>query len=149
MNFFDTSALESALRRILLDGGVSEVVYANRPKSAPTRENRFAVVSVAGNLDDMACYGECVVRITLYARDAAGLKNSKALSEMQKALPPSLIRLRRGRQDRRLIPFRRHADRGRGFRGRLRLSCADTDFKDNHKSNLIWQQHLLKRCSPT
>ena len=72
MNFFDTSALESALRRILLDGGVAEVVYANRPKSAPTRENRFAVVSVAGNLDDLACYGDCVVRITLYARDAAG-----------------------------------------------------------------------------
>lgn len=93
MNFFDTSALESALRRILLDGGVAEVVYANRPKSAPTRENRFAVVSVAGNLDDMACYGDCVVRITLYARDAAGLKDSRALSEMQKALcgclPPS------------------------------------------------------------
>lgn len=93
MNFFDTSALESALRRILLDGGVAEVVYANRPKSAPTRENRFAVVSVTGNLDDLACYGECVVRVTLYARDAAGLKDSRALSEMQKAfcscLPPA------------------------------------------------------------
>ena len=93
MNFFDTSALESALRRILLDGGVAAVVYANRPKSVPERADRFAVVSVAGNLDDLACYGECVVRITLYARDAAGLKNSRTLSEMQKALcgclPPS------------------------------------------------------------
>ena len=93
MNFFDTSALESALRLILLDGGVAEVVYTNRPKSTPTREDRFAVVSVSGNLDDMACYGDCAVRITLYARDAAGLKNSRALSEMQKALcgciPPS------------------------------------------------------------
>lgn len=93
MNFFDTSALESALRRVLLDGGVAEVVYANRPKSAPTRVNRFAVVAVSGNLDDMGCYGECAVRISLYARDAAGLKDSKALSGMQKALtgclPPS------------------------------------------------------------
>ena len=86
MNFFDTSALESALRRILLDGGVAEVVYANRPKSVPERAYRFAVVSVSGNLDDMACYGDCVVRITLYARDAAGLKDSRALSEMQKLL---------------------------------------------------------------
>lgn len=93
MNFFDTGALESAMRRILLDGGVAEVVYANRPKSVPERADRFAVVSVSGNLDDMACYGDCVVRITLYARDAAGLKDSRALSEMQKALcgclPPS------------------------------------------------------------
>ena len=93
MNFFDTSVLESALRRILLDGGVAEVVYANRPKSVPERADRFAVVSVSGNLDDMACYGDCVVRITLYARDAAGLKDSRALSEMQEllcgCLPPS------------------------------------------------------------
>lgn len=85
MNVFNASVVEAELKALIIASGATETVYPNRPKSAPTK-NDFAVARVTGAIEDMHTYGECVVEITLFAKDTANVKNSAKLTYMYERL---------------------------------------------------------------
>lgn len=82
-NNFDITAIEDEIRQIVRGLGVSGKVYTNRPTES-TPSNDFVVASVSGGTEDLKAYGECVVDVTLFAKDVDGFKNGKRLSVMQK-----------------------------------------------------------------
>ena len=85
INNFDISAIENEVIAIVRKLGVSSKVYPNRPKSTDTASD-FVVVSVSDGVDDMSVFGECVVRVDLFAKDIDSIKNSKKLSVMYNKL---------------------------------------------------------------
>ena len=85
INNFDISAIENEVITIVRKLGVSSKVYPNRPKSTDTASD-FVVVSVSDGVDDMSVFGECVVRVDLFAKDIDSIKNSKKLSVMYNKL---------------------------------------------------------------
>lgn len=89
-NGFSLSLMEKVFQLILANGGASANVFTNRPKSLAANVNDFIVSSMQGNIEDMAVYGECTMNIALFAKDAAGFKNSNKLSVMQDAVFDSL-----------------------------------------------------------
>ena len=85
MNDFDITDIETTLKGILREAGVSQNVYSNRPKASPSPIDDFAVVSVVGKVDDVSSFGQCRVLIYLFARDAQAFKNGPKLSKMYKS----------------------------------------------------------------
>lgn len=85
MNVFDITDLENAIKGIVLEGGVTDTVFSNRPK-AKDQGTDFAVVSVTSGIDDLAAYGDTDISVDLFARDVNNVKNSKKLSKMYEAL---------------------------------------------------------------
>ena len=85
MNDFDITAVESTIKGIMREAGVSTDVYSNRPKATPAPKDNFVVVSVVGRVEDLAAYGTCKVMIYLFARDAQAFKNGAKLSKMYEA----------------------------------------------------------------
>lgn len=85
-NAFSLSLMEKVFQAVLAESGASANVYTNRPKSLATNVSNFIVASMQGSLEDMATYGECVMNIALFAKDAANFKNGNKLSAMQDAL---------------------------------------------------------------
>jgi hypothetical protein len=85
INDFDISAIENEVIDIVRGCSVSNKVYPNRPKSAESVSD-FVVVSTTNGVEDRAAYGECVVRIDLFAKDINSIKNSKKLSVMYQRL---------------------------------------------------------------
>lgn len=84
INNFDITAIEDEVRAIVRNLKVSDKVYANRPKATESSSD-FVVVKVS-DIADLAAYGECVVSIDLFAKDASGFKNGKKLSLMYQKL---------------------------------------------------------------
>lgn len=82
-NHYPTSLLESAVRAILADAGVSQNIYSNRPKAITPTVNDFVVCNLQGNTEDMAAYGESELYVALFVHDAAGYKNGVKLDMMQ------------------------------------------------------------------
>lgn len=85
INDFDISTIENEIIKILRNLGVSSKVYPNRPKEAVS-SNDFVVVNLVNGVQDRAAYGECVVRIDLFAKDLDYVKNTKKLSTMYQKL---------------------------------------------------------------
>lgn len=85
MNNFDISSIESAFVAIVKAGKVSDAIYTNRPKSAPSATD-FVVVRVADSVEDMQAFGRCTVAVDLFARNVANTKNGAKLSYMYKQL---------------------------------------------------------------
>jgi hypothetical protein len=81
MNDFDITAIEDEVRNILKNIGVSQKIYANRPKATDTA-NDFVVAMVSGEVQDKQAYGECMFSVYLFAKDIDNAKNSKKLSVM-------------------------------------------------------------------
>ena len=77
--------LQETIGQAVLDAGVTTKVFANRPK-AQVKVQDFAVVRVAYQVDDLAAYGTCSVRVALFARDVENVKNGKRLGLMYDAL---------------------------------------------------------------
>ena len=90
MNNFDITDIETTLKSIVRNAGVSETVYSNRPKATPSPKDDFVVVSVVGRVDDRAAFGECRVLIYLFARDTQAFKNGPKLSIMYNAFRAGL-----------------------------------------------------------
>lgn len=84
INNFDITAIEDEVRAVVRNLKVSDKVYANRPKATESSSD-FVVVKVS-DITDMAAYGECIVSINLFAKDASGFKNGKKLSLMYQKL---------------------------------------------------------------
>lgn len=81
MNDFDITMIEDEVKTILRDLRVSDKVYNNRPKSAESASD-FVVAMVSGDVNDWNTHGKCMISIYLFAKDNAGIKNSKKLSAM-------------------------------------------------------------------
>lgn len=90
MNDFDITEIEDTLKGIVRRAGVSQAVYSNRLKATPSPKDDFVVVSVVGRVEDRAAYGDCLVMIYLFARDAQAAKNGPKLSKMYKAFRAGL-----------------------------------------------------------
>lgn len=90
MNNFDITDIETTLKGIVRNAGVSETVYSNRPKATPTPKDDFVVVSVSGRVEDVSAYGQCRVLIYLFARDTQAFKNGMKLSKMYNAFRAGL-----------------------------------------------------------
>lgn len=85
MKVYDITTIEDTVREIVRELGVSNRIYANRPKEAdPAAE--FVVVSVSGSVEDLSAYGTCTTVISLFAKDNDSFKNGKKLSYMQQLL---------------------------------------------------------------
>ena len=85
INDFDISAIEDEVIEIVRNLGISKKVYPNRPKAADTTSD-FVVVNLANGVEDKSAYGECVIRIDLFAKDIDSVKNRKKLSVMYQKL---------------------------------------------------------------
>ena len=85
INNFDITAIEDEVIEIVRNLGVSKKVYPNRPKAAEPATD-FVVVSTANGVNDLSAYGECVIRIDLFAKDIDSVKNRKKLSVMYEKL---------------------------------------------------------------
>lgn len=85
-NDFSITTLEGAFKALIERSKASSSVYNNRPKADAKTPNDFIVASVQGNVEDMAAYGVCTMNVAMFARDAAGFKNSKKLGIMQSTL---------------------------------------------------------------
>ena len=85
INNFDISAIEDEVIEIVRNLGVSKKVYPNRPKAADPASD-FVVVSLANGVNDLSAYGECTIRIDLFAKDIDNVKNRKKLSVMYEKL---------------------------------------------------------------
>lgn len=85
INNFDITAIEDEVIEIVRNLGVSKKVYPNRPKAADPATD-FIVVSTANGVKDLSAYGECVIRIDLFAKDIDNIKNRKKLSVMYEKL---------------------------------------------------------------
>ena len=83
-NNFDISEIRKTVMGILKSLGVSKKIYPNRPKAAET-SNDFVVVNV-DSIEDMAAYGECVVNISLFAKDIDFVLNDAKLSLMYRKI---------------------------------------------------------------
>lgn len=90
MNNFDITDIENTIKGIVRKAGVSDTVYSNRPKAAPTTKDDFVVVSVTGKVDDVSTHGQCRVMIYLFARDVQAFKNGAKLSRMYSAFVAGL-----------------------------------------------------------
>lgn len=85
INDFDITAIENEVIAIIRNLGVSKKVYANRPKAADPASD-FVVVSTLNGIEDLSAYGECVIRVDLFAKDVDHIKNGKKLSSMYQKL---------------------------------------------------------------
>lgn len=86
---YSTERIEDTLWDLCLNiAKVSDNVFAgNRPGSAESPMETFAVVSMLTALRDLEAYGKGVVRVAMYAKDLqGGTKNSPALKKMGDAL---------------------------------------------------------------
>lgn len=80
-NDFDITMIEDEVIAVIRSLGVSDKVYANRPKATDTASD-FVVAMVSGEVQDKGCYGECMLSIYLFAKDISYIKNTKKLSVM-------------------------------------------------------------------
>jgi hypothetical protein len=85
MNVFDQTTIRDEVRAIIRNLGISKKVYANRPKEADPASD-FVVVNISGGIQDFAAYGECVIVISLFAKDNDSFINDKKLSVMYQKL---------------------------------------------------------------
>lgn len=85
INDFNPSDIEDAVIAMVKSSGAAGEVYSDRPQ-AKTTSDAFAVVAVRGTVEDWAALGECVLEISLFARDVKMQKNSLKLSKMYDAL---------------------------------------------------------------
>lgn len=85
INDFDITEIENEVIAIIRNLGVSKKVYANRPKEANSASD-FVVVSTLNGVEDMFTYGQCVIRVNLFAKDIDSIKNGKKLSVMYQKL---------------------------------------------------------------
>lgn len=85
MNNFDITDIEQTIGQAVIDSGATAKVFANRPK-AQVKVQDFAVVRVAYQVEDLAAYGTCTVRVALFARDIENVKNGVKLKKMYEAL---------------------------------------------------------------
>jgi hypothetical protein len=85
MNNFDITAIEDEVIGIVKSLGVSKKVYPNRPKAAEPATD-FVVVKMVNGVQDLATYGECIIRIDLFAKDIDNIKNKNKLSIMYQKL---------------------------------------------------------------
>lgn len=85
INNFDITTIEDEVIGIVRSLGITKNVYPNRPKSADTA-NDFIVVRTVNGVTDMSAYGECTIRIDLFAKDIDNIKNKKKLSYMYQKL---------------------------------------------------------------
>lgn len=96
INNFDITMIEDEVIGIVRSLGISPKVYPNRPKEADPA-NDFVVVGTVNGVTDLSAYGECVVKIDLFAKDLDYVKNRKKLSAMyqklRKGFPASSGRL--------------------------------------------------------
>ena len=84
-NNFDISAIRQEIITLVKDCGASQKVLPNRPK-ATSPASDFVVVGLVNGVSDMSAYGECIVRIDLFAKDVDGVINDKKLSLMYQKL---------------------------------------------------------------
>ena len=84
-NDFDITAIENEVIEIVRNLDISKKVYANRPKAADASSD-FVVVGTVNGVNDMSSYGECTIRINLFAKDIDNIKNGKKLSNMYQKL---------------------------------------------------------------
>lgn len=85
MTDYDITELEETMCTVLIEGGVSNAVYTNRPKASTDGLQNFVVVSVVGDVRDRATYGECKMRVYLFAKDVSSFKNKQKLKVMYDA----------------------------------------------------------------
>jgi hypothetical protein len=85
INNFDISSIKQEVINIVKESGVSQKVLPNRPKSSSPASD-FVVVGLVNGVNDLATYGECTIRIDLFAKDIDGLINEKKLSAMYQKL---------------------------------------------------------------
>lgn len=85
MHNYDISEIRQEVIDIVRNIGVSKKVLPNRPK-ATSPASDFVVVTLVNGLNDYTVYGECVIRIDLFAKDVDGIINEKKLSHMYHAL---------------------------------------------------------------
>ena len=85
MNNFDISAIREEVMDIVTNLGVSQKVLPNRPK-ATSPASDFVVVSLVNGVSDLAAYGDCTIRIDLFAKDVDGIINDRKLSNMYQRL---------------------------------------------------------------
>lgn len=85
MSVFDQTMIKDEVRGIIKNLGVSKKVYPNRPKETDNTSD-FVVVEVSGSIQDLAAYGECVIVISLFAKDIDSFMNDKKLSVMYQKL---------------------------------------------------------------
>ena len=85
MNNYDISEIRQEVMDIVRNIGVSQKVLPNRPK-ATSPASDFVVVSLVNGVYDLAAYGDCTIRIDLFAKDIDGIMNDKKLSKMYQAL---------------------------------------------------------------
>lgn len=85
INDFDITEIENEVVAIIRNLGVSKRIYANRPKEADSASD-FVVVSTLNGVEDMSAYGQCVIRVNLFAKDIDSIKNGKKLSVMYQKL---------------------------------------------------------------
>lgn len=90
MNNFDPTTIENAFIDAIYNGGVSQNVFSNRPRSSERDLADFVVCHINGTVRDRGALGECTFFVALFAKDVSNMKNGKKLSVMQsklKALP--------------------------------------------------------------
>lgn len=85
INDFDITAIENEVIGIIRNLGISKKVYSNRPKAADPA-NDFVVVGLVNGVEDMSAYGECTIKVNLFAKDLDNIKNGKKLSYMYQKL---------------------------------------------------------------
>lgn len=85
MNSYDISEIRQEVMDIVRNIGVSNKVLPNRPK-ATSPASDFVVVSLVNGVSDLAAYGDCTIRIDLFAKDIDGIINDKKLSNMYQTL---------------------------------------------------------------
>lgn len=85
INDFDITEIENEVVAIIRNLGVSKRIYGNRPKEADPASD-FVVVSTLNGVEDMSAYGQCVIRVNLFAKDIDNIKNGKKLSVMYQKL---------------------------------------------------------------
>ena len=89
---YDITAIESALRDLIIHADVSRNVYDDRPTSINGKSSMqdFVVVRVMGTVEDLNTYATATCTIHLFAKDVSGQKNSKKLSAMYHKLVEGL-----------------------------------------------------------
>ena len=85
MNSYDISEIRQEVMDIVRNIGVSKSVLPNRPR-ATSPATDFVVVSLVNGVSDLAAYGDCTIRIDLFAKDIDGIINDKKLSNMYQTL---------------------------------------------------------------
>lgn len=93
MNIFDPTMIEETVGALIRNGGVSDNVFYNRPKSTPDDMATFVVCHVAGGVRDRFAFGQCVLTVALFARNVGNKKNAKKLSIMQERCLTAIPRI--------------------------------------------------------